>query len=64
VAIVPERMNAVAVTVASLIFLALLGAMGAAAGGAGVTKAMVRVTFWVRWMPTTAGHRQAVRKVE
>ena len=56
VAIVPERMIAVAVTAASLVFLALLGAIGAAAGGAGVTKAVVRVTFWgALAMAITAG---------
>jgi VIT1/CCC1 family predicted Fe2+/Mn2+ transporter len=49
VAIVPERMIAVAVTAASLIFLALLGAIGAAAGSAGVT-------FWgALAMAITAG---------
>jgi hypothetical protein len=42
---VPERTIVVAVTIASLVFLALLGAIGAAAGGAGVTKAVVRVMF-------------------
>jgi VIT1/CCC1 family predicted Fe2+/Mn2+ transporter len=31
---------------ASLLFLALLGALGARAGGASVWRAMVRVTFW------------------
>lgn len=45
VAIVPERMIAVAVTVSTLIFLALLGAVGAAAGSAGVMNAVARVTF-------------------
>jgi len=44
------------VTVASLGFLALLGAVGARAGGAGVVKAMVRVTFWgALAMAVTAG---------
>ena len=46
VLIVPEYMIAVAVTIASLIFLAFLGAMGAAAGGADVIKAVIRVGFW------------------
>ena len=56
VAIVPERMIAVAATATSLVFLALLGAIGAAAGGAGVTKAVVRVTFWgALAMAITAG---------
>ncbi len=31
---------------ASLLFLAFLGAVGARAGGAGIWKPMVRVTFW------------------
>ena len=34
------------VTVASLVFLALLGAIGAKAGGADILKATARVTFW------------------
>lgn len=34
------------VTVASLAFLALLGAVGAKAGGADILKATARVTFW------------------
>jgi VIT1/CCC1 family predicted Fe2+/Mn2+ transporter len=35
-----------AVSIASLAFLALLGAIGAKAGGANVLRATVRVTFW------------------
>jgi VIT1/CCC1 family predicted Fe2+/Mn2+ transporter len=34
------------VAAASLGFLALLGAIGASAGGANVLRATVRVTFW------------------
>jgi vacuolar iron transporter family protein len=34
------------VSAASLGFLALLGAIGAKAGGANVLRATVRVTFW------------------
>jgi VIT1/CCC1 family predicted Fe2+/Mn2+ transporter len=34
------------VSAASLVFLALLGAMGARAGGANVLRATARVTFW------------------
>ena len=34
------------VAIASLVFLALLGAVGAKAGGANVWTAMVRVAFW------------------
>jgi VIT1/CCC1 family predicted Fe2+/Mn2+ transporter len=44
------------VAVASLLFLALLGAVGARAGGAPVWKATVRVTFWgALAMALTAG---------
>ena len=34
------------VSVGSLLFLALLGAIGAKAGGAGLLKPTIRVTFW------------------
>ncbi|MFZ4605005.1 MAG: VIT1/CCC1 transporter family protein [Caulobacter sp.] len=45
-----------AVSVASLAFLALLGAIGARAGGANVWKATARVTFWgALAMAATAG---------
>ena len=45
-----------AVSIASLLFLALLGAIGARAGGADVVKATVRVTFWgALAMALTAG---------
>lgn len=44
------------VSIASLLFLALLGAVGAKAGGADVVKATVRVTFWgAAAMALTAG---------
>lgn len=44
------------VSIASLLFLALLGAIGAKAGGADVLKATVRVTFWgAAAMALTAG---------
>jgi VIT1/CCC1 family predicted Fe2+/Mn2+ transporter len=44
------------VSAASLLFLALLGAVGAKAGGANVTKATLRVTFWGAFaMALTAG---------
>ena len=46
----------VAVSVASLAFLALLGAVGAKAGGANIWKATARVTFWgALAMAVTAG---------
>ena len=44
------------VSVASLLFLAVLGAVGAKAGGANVLRATVRVTFWgALAMALTAG---------
>ncbi|TPJ54765.1 VIT family protein [Mesorhizobium sp. B2-6-4] len=44
------------VSVASLLFLAVLGAIGAKAGGANVLRATVRVTFWgALAMALTAG---------
>jgi VIT1/CCC1 family predicted Fe2+/Mn2+ transporter len=45
-----------AVAVGSLLFLAILGAVGARAGGAGLLKPTVRVTFWGAFaMGLTAG---------
>lgn len=44
--LLPRSILVVGVSAASLIFLALLGAIGARAGGAAVGKAMLRVTFW------------------
>jgi VIT1/CCC1 family predicted Fe2+/Mn2+ transporter len=44
------------VTAASLVFLALLGALGARAGGAPVVKGVARVVFWgALAMAVTAG---------
>jgi vacuolar iron transporter family protein len=41
---------------ATLVFLALLGAIGAMAGGANILRAMIRVTFWgALAMAVTAG---------
>jgi len=34
------------VSIAALLFLAVLGAVGAKAGGAPIIRAMLRVTFW------------------
>lgn len=42
----PQGTVVVTVTVASLICLAILGALAATAGGSDVTRATVRVTFW------------------
>ena len=46
VVLAPAEWLVVAVSVASLVFLALLGAIGARAGGADIWRATVRVTFW------------------
>jgi vacuolar iron transporter family protein len=52
----PQAYLVPAVSIASLLFLALLGAIGARAGGADVFKATVRVTFWgALAMAATAG---------
>ncbi|MGI4944793.1 MAG: VIT1/CCC1 transporter family protein [Janthinobacterium lividum] len=55
-ALAPMGLLAGSVAAASLLFLALLGAVGAKAGGAGPLKATVRVTFWgAVAMAVTAG---------
>ena len=54
--LVPLHALVPAEAVASLIFLALLGAIGARAGGAGIWRPMLRVTFWgALAMAITAG---------
>jgi vacuolar iron transporter family protein len=54
--LVPLAKNMVAVSAASLLFLALLGAVGARAGGANVMRATIRVAFWgALAMACTAG---------
>ena len=56
VVVAPASLLVPMVSVASLLFLALLGGIGARAGGAGVVKATVRVTFWgALAMALTAG---------
>ncbi len=56
VVVVPSARLIPVVTIASLLFLALLGAVGARAGGANVVRATVRVTFWgAIAMAATAG---------
>ncbi len=56
VLLMPRSLLVVGVSVASLIFLALLGGVGARAGGANVVRATVRVTFWgALAMALTAG---------
>ena len=52
----PTSLLVLTVSIASLFFLALLGAIGARAGGANVVKATARVTFWgALAMALTAG---------
>ncbi len=52
----PSSSLVMIVSVASLVFLALLGAVGAKAGGANVLRATLRVTFWgALAMALTAG---------
>lgn len=46
VVLTPEEMLVPVVAAASLAFLALLGGIGARAGGAGILRATFRVTFW------------------
>lgn len=46
VLITPMDSLILAVSLASLVFLAVLGALGATAGGASMTTAIIRVTFW------------------
>ncbi len=56
VLVAPRDLLVPIVAIASLLFLALLGAVGAKAGGAGIGKATLRVTFWgVFAMAATAG---------
>ncbi|MCW1842261.1 VIT1/CCC1 transporter family protein [Prosthecomicrobium hirschii] len=56
VAVMPRSALLVGVSLASLLFLALLGAIGARAGGADVIRATLRVTFWGAFaMALTAG---------
>jgi VIT1/CCC1 family predicted Fe2+/Mn2+ transporter len=54
--LLPQANLVMGVSIASLAFLALLGAVGARAGGAPVLKGVVRVTFWgALAMALTAG---------
>ncbi|MGD9712595.1 MAG: VIT family protein [Thermomicrobiales bacterium] len=56
VVLLPAALLVAGVSIASLMFLALLGAIGARAGGANIVRATVRVTFWgALAMALTAG---------
>ncbi|ARR53346.1 hypothetical protein HY78_07765 [Rhizorhabdus wittichii DC-6] len=46
VVLLPASLLVAGVSAASLVCLALLGAIGARAGGAGIVRATLRVTFW------------------
>ena len=46
VLLMPTSLLVAGVSIASLAFLALLGAIGARAGGANIVKGTLRVTFW------------------
>ena len=46
VLVMPREALVMGVSIASLLFLASLGALGARAGGANMMKATLRVTFW------------------
>lgn len=55
-AVVPIGNAIVIVSATSLVFLAALGGLAAQAGGAGVTRGIIRVTFWgALAMALTAG---------
>jgi vacuolar iron transporter family protein len=45
-AVLPLRLLVAGVSISALLFLMLLGAVGARAGGAPVSRSVVRVTFW------------------
>jgi vacuolar iron transporter family protein len=56
VVVTPNGFVIEAVSIASLLFLALLGVVGAKTGGSHMTKAAIRVTFWgALAMAVTAG---------
>jgi len=56
VLLMPRALLVAGVSIASLVFLALLGGIGAQAGGANVFRATLRVTFWgALAMALTAG---------
>lgn len=56
VLVTPEQALLPVVIATSIVFLALLGVLGASAGGAPMLKAAIRVTFWgVLAMALTAG---------
>jgi VIT1/CCC1 family predicted Fe2+/Mn2+ transporter len=61
VLLVPGGVITPAVAIASLVFLALLGAVGARAGGARMIRAIVRVSFWGALAMALTGQRHRLR---
>jgi len=62
-AVSPTNLVVYSVSAASLVFLALLGALGAKVGGAGIPRATARVAFWgALAMAVTAGIGHLVGK--
>ncbi|MFA5041310.1 MAG: VIT family protein [Bdellovibrionales bacterium] len=62
--IAPQYILVPSIFVSALVFLALLGLLGARTGGAGSIKPMLRVTFWGAFaMAVTAGVGALVGKV-
>jgi VIT1/CCC1 family predicted Fe2+/Mn2+ transporter len=63
VVVSPTPYVVTSVSVTSLVYLAVLGAIGAKAGGASIVKATIRVTFWGAFaMAVTAGIGLAIGK--
>ena len=63
VVVSPAPYVVMSVAMSSLVYLAVLGAIGAKAGGAGVARATIRVTFWGAFaMAVTAGIGLAIGK--
>ena len=63
VVVSPTDYVVICVAASSLVYLAILGAIGARAGGADLIKATIRVTFWGAFaMAVTAGIGMAIGK--
>lgn len=55
VILIPAKGSTTALASISLVFLALLGALAARAGGASMTKGAIRVVFWGAFVMATTG---------
>ena len=63
VVVSPTPYVVTSVAASSLVYLAVLGAIGARTGGANIPKATIRVTFWGAFaMAVTAGIGLAIGK--